>query len=153
MYALGIRGATSAVLRSDRRSGRPRKKVGQGGMITAPRICALADCERVFPVPKQAPHKRYCSERHQRIAERRRYRERHTEPATCPNCGASFRRTTTTTRLQVYCRPSCQYEARAAEYAQRPDIRAGIERARATKNPQGGTSSFSLVSNRGQDGD
>jgi hypothetical protein len=80
--------------------------------------------------------KRFCSERCQRIAERRRYRERHTEKAICPNCETVFERTATSMRKAIFCSPSCMAEHRSASYAKRPDIQAGIRRAReATGNP------------------
>jgi endogenous inhibitor of DNA gyrase (YacG/DUF329 family) len=77
--------------------------------------------------------KRFCSERCQRIAERRRYRERHTEKAICPNCERVFERTATSMRKAIFCSPSCMAEHRSASYAKRPDIQAGIRRAREAK--------------------
>jgi hypothetical protein len=83
--------------------------------------------------PTRAPHKRFCSERCQRIAERRRYRARHTEQATCRGCGRTFERTVTSKRLQLYCTTACQWETRSADYAKRPDIQAQMARARAAR--------------------
>ena len=97
------------------------------------KLCALAGCETTFVPPPQAPHKRYCSERHQRTAESRRYRARHTELATCKACGSAFERTTTSKRLQVYCALDCQYQARSETYRQRLDIRENLRRARLAK--------------------
>jgi hypothetical protein len=34
------------------------------------RTCALEGCQEAFLPPARAPHKRYCSDRHQRIAEK-----------------------------------------------------------------------------------
>jgi endogenous inhibitor of DNA gyrase (YacG/DUF329 family) len=76
------------------------------------------------------PLKRFCSERCQRAAECRRYRERRTESVTCRRCGMAFERTTTTKRLKVYCSLECQYEARSAEYQSRADIKANLKRGR-----------------------
>jgi len=95
------------------------------------RRCDRPDCGAEFVVTH--PQKRFCSSRCQRIAERRRYRHRHTAEARCRRCGATFKRTTTTERLQVYCTTKCQYEARAAEYPKRADILAGMARARAAR--------------------
>ena len=75
------------------------------------------------------PLQRFCSERCQRAAECRRYRERRTELATCPRCGMAFERGATTKRLKVYCSLECQYEARSAEYRSRADIKANLKGA------------------------
>jgi hypothetical protein len=77
--------------------------------------------------------KRFCTERCRRRAERRRYRERHTEEALCRNCESVFERTATSKRKQVYCSPACLSQHRSASYAKRPDIQAGIRRARESK--------------------
>jgi hypothetical protein len=103
------------------------------GVSAQKRTCALDDCsELVTPRKGGGSPKRFCSERCQRIAERRRYRQRHTERTVCkrPGCGVVFERTTTSDRLQVYCSLECQALARSVEYAARPDIQAGIARAR-----------------------
>ena len=75
------------------------------------------------------PAKRFCSERCRRIVANRRYRAHRSETATCPRCGSTFERATTTKRLKVYCSLECQYEARSASYRNRPDIRANLKRA------------------------
>jgi hypothetical protein len=75
------------------------------------------------------PLKRFCSERCQRAAECRRYRARRTESATCPHCGTTFERGTTTKRLKRFCSLECQYAARSADYQGRADIRANLKRA------------------------
>jgi endogenous inhibitor of DNA gyrase (YacG/DUF329 family) len=89
-----------------------------------------AACEQCWtPFEVTHPLKRFCSERCQRAAECRRYRARRTETATCPYCGTSFERTTTTKRLKRFCGLECQYEARSAEYQGRADIKANLKRA------------------------
>lgn len=117
----GVAGASQSP-RSDR--------VGGQDIGSSFRVCALDGCEEGFVPPSHAPHKRFCSERHRRTAEKRRYRERHTETAWCPACGDSFTRTTTSRRLQVYCTPDCQYRYRSFSYRKRADIQEGIRRAR-----------------------
>jgi endogenous inhibitor of DNA gyrase (YacG/DUF329 family) len=90
----------------------------------------MPSCERCGePFEVTHPSKRFCSERCQRAAECRRYRARRTESATCPRCGATFERSTTTKRLKRYCSLECQYEARSAEYQDRADIKANLKRA------------------------
>ena len=54
------------------------------------------ECGALFT--RTRPQKRFCSERCQRIAERRRYRARHTEQAHCPQCGDEFTRSATSKR-------------------------------------------------------
>ena len=76
------------------------------------------------------PAKRFCSERCRRIVANRRYRVLRIETATCPRCGSTFERTATTKRLQRFCSPACQYEQRSIDYQARPDIQAGLSRAR-----------------------
>lgn len=96
------------------------------------RICAREDCsEFVVASPGGSP-KRYCSERCRRIAERRRYRTRRVELATCKRdgCGVVFERTATSERRQVFCSLECQALARSLEYRARADILAGVVRAR-----------------------
>jgi hypothetical protein len=88
------------------------------------RICPFCDDEFVTTNPQQ----RYCCERHQRNAEKARYRARHTEAATCKGCDASFNRSTTSERRGVYCSLECQYLARAESYRQRSDIQENIRR-------------------------
>jgi hypothetical protein len=88
--------------------------------------CKRESCGKPFELTH--PAKQYCSERCQRIEANARYRKNRIETATCP-CGASFKRTTTSKRLQVYCSLECQYEARSAEYRNRPDIKANLQRA------------------------
>ena len=114
----------------------------RGGSVqeNEPRRCALEDCsEPVEPRKRGGSPKRFCSERCQRIAERRRYRARHTERTVCQRrgCGVVFDRSTTTNRPQVYCSPQCMAEARSVEYAGRPDILAGAARARAAARREG----------------
>jgi hypothetical protein len=77
------------------------------------------------------PRKRFCSDRCRRIVANRRYRARRTETAICP-CGRTFERAARTKRLKVYCSLECQYEARSAEYQERPDIKANLNRGRRT---------------------
>ena len=104
-------------------------------------ICALDECsEPVVPRKRGGSRKRFCSERCQRIAERRRYRARHTEQATCrrEGCGQVFERNATTNRKQVFCSPGCMSAARSVEYAGRPDILAGIGEARRAAAPGSG---------------
>ena len=99
------------------------------------RLCER--CETPFTVPKTAPHKRFCSERCQRAAERERYRRRRTDQANCKRCGEPFERTTTTKRQQVYCSLRCQHIGRQESYRQRADIQAGIRRAAQSRHPGG----------------
>lgn len=63
-----------------------------------------------------------------------RYRGHRTETATCRRCGTSFERTVTTKRLKVYCSLECQYEARSAEYRERPDIQLTLKRGRRIRD-------------------
>jgi hypothetical protein len=94
-------------------------------------MTAWRDCELCGgPYEVTHPLKRFCSERHQRIAERRRYRARRTEQATCKRCGGTFERTATSERKQLYCSLDCQYRARSGEYRERQDIRSNLLRAR-----------------------
>jgi hypothetical protein len=79
------------------------------------------------------PGKRFCSEHHQRIAEKRRYRRRHVEQATCKACGRPFGRSSVDGKLKVYCSTRCQYRHRSVSYAVRPDIRANVARARVPR--------------------
>jgi hypothetical protein len=71
------------------------------------RRCALEGCLESFILLKHAPYKRYCTERHQQIAEKRRYRERHTEVARCLGCDELFTRSATTERKKQYCNQTC----------------------------------------------
>lgn len=99
------------------------------------KACALDDCSELVATHKGGgSRKRFCSGRCRRIAERRRYRARHTELTVCKRrgCGTVFERfATSAERKQVYCTPECQALARSVEYAGRPDILAGVARARA----------------------
>lgn len=54
-----------------------------------------------------------------RIAERRRYRARHTEQAHCPQCGDEFTRSAKSKRAQVFCSPWCMRSYRRADYKRR----------------------------------
>jgi hypothetical protein len=94
------------------------------------RTCALDGCGETFTPPSRAPHKRFCCERHQRTAEKRRFRERHTETATCKRCGRPFERSSVDGRPRVYCATRCQYGYRSVDYRSRPDIRDNLSRAR-----------------------
>jgi len=94
------------------------------------RVCELDGCEEVFTPPHRAPNKRFCSERHQRTDEKRRYRQRHVEQATCRGCGKPFERSSTDGHLRLYCSTRCQYRHRSVTYATRPDIRDNLARAR-----------------------
>jgi hypothetical protein len=92
------------------------------------------DCERCHTAfTGTMPHQRFCSARRQRAAERARYRARHVERAVCRGCGAPFTRTATSSRLKVYCSPACMRASRSAEYANRPDILATLDRARRAR--------------------
>lgn len=85
------------------------------------KLCAREDCGATFDGGPR--HKRFCSERCQRIDERRRYRDRNMESAVCPNCGLGFKRSKVDgPRMKVYCSTSCQYEARSRDYRSRDDI-------------------------------
>lgn len=97
-------------------------------------------CETPFSVPRQAPHKRFCSERCQRAAERERYRRRHTEIARCKRCGGRFTRAATSKRTKVYCTLGCQWAKRSSDYRNRDDIRAQLAAAR-DRGEVGGKSS------------
>ena len=103
------------------------------------RVCALEGCEDTF-VPRRGRGRsaqRYCTERCRRIAERRRYRERRTEQATCARegCDNLFERSTTSERTRIYCTLECQYAQRSESYRNRPDIIATLRR---TGRPGGG---------------
>ena len=90
----------------------------------------MPSCERCGePFELTHPPKRFCSERCQRAAESERYRARRAESATCPYCGTTFERTTTTKRLKRYCSLECQYQARSDEYQGRADVKANLKRA------------------------
>jgi hypothetical protein len=92
------------------------------------------ECERCGAAFKIThPLKRFCSESCGRASANRRYRAQRTERATCPRCGTSFERTTTTKRLQVYCSLECQYEARSADYQGRADIQANLKHAQLVR--------------------
>jgi hypothetical protein len=93
------------------------------------RTCSLDGCDETFEVTSRTAHKLYCCENHQRTAEKRRYRARRVEMASCKGCGEVFWRAATTRRAQVYCSVECQYEARSAEYRTAPDIEANLRRA------------------------
>jgi methionyl-tRNA synthetase len=82
-------------------------------LSTELRICALEGCFDTFIPPRGAQHKKYCTERHQRIAEKRRFRERHTEIARCPGCDELFSRSTVTRRKQKYCSSGCMADCPA----------------------------------------
>jgi hypothetical protein len=99
------------------------------------RICALGDC---FETVEGPTRKRFCSVRCQRIDEKRRYRERHRETATCKRngCGVVFERDPMAGRKQVFCSLACQALSRSVEYKARPDIQANV--ARATLARRGG---------------
>ncbi len=97
------------------------------------RICALDGCPVEFVPPAKAPHKRFCSKRHRSIAEKRRYRLNHREPASCKRCGKPFERDATTKRKQVFCSLRCQAVGRSVEYVARPDIQEQLKRARALR--------------------
>jgi hypothetical protein len=77
------------------------------------RTRALEGCQEAFLPPARAPHKRYCSDRHQRIAEKRRFRERHVETAICKRCQRRFERETTTKRRKIHCSPRCERLAKS----------------------------------------
>jgi hypothetical protein len=94
------------------------------------RVCALGSCGEAFELSARASNKRFCSERCRRIEERRRWRAWRFEWATCKGCGRPFERVAASKRLQVFCTTVCQYRTRSVEYAGRPDIQAGIARAR-----------------------
>jgi hypothetical protein len=94
------------------------------------RVCPFCGDEFVTTNPRKV----YCRDQHQRNAHQRRYRARHTEQATCKGCGERFTRVNTSRRVQLYCTIACQYETRSEEYAKRPDIQAGMARARAARN-------------------
>lgn len=102
---------------------------------TIKRECALEGCGVVFTTTGR---KLYCRESHQRIASNRRYRARHTETATCERtgCANTFTRDTTSHHRKVYCSLACQAAARSEEYRTRPDIQAGIAKARAARCPE-----------------
>jgi hypothetical protein len=105
------------------------------------KACALDDCSELVTPHKGGSPKRFCSERCQRIAERRRYRARHTELTVCKRrgCGTVFERfATSAERKQVYCSLDCQALARSVEYRARPDIQAGIGAARRAAAPGSG---------------
>jgi hypothetical protein len=103
--------------------------------------CPAASCEECKePFLLTRPNRLYCSERCRRVAENRRYRQRHIEEATCPGCGEVFTRTATSRRKKVHCSTRCQYATRSREYSNRPEILEGLARARRTR---GGTSSTS----------
>ena len=105
----------------------------QGGTVTKFRVCALEGCFETFFPPRGAQHKQYCTERHQRIAEKRRYRERHTEIARCPGCDELFSRSSTTSRKHKYCSSECMAAHRSAQYRERPDIQRSVARAREVR--------------------
>jgi hypothetical protein len=96
------------------------------------KACDLDGCSELVTPHKGGSPKRFCSERCQRIAERRRYRARHTERVVCKRrgCGTVFERSITGKRIKVYCSLDCQALGRSVEYAGRPDIQVGIARAR-----------------------
>jgi hypothetical protein len=97
------------------------------------RTCARDDCDETFQPTSRTRRKRYCTERCQRIAERRRYRERHTEQATCarPACSTTFERETTNAKKpKIYCTLECQYADRSETFRERPSILTNIARAR-----------------------
>jgi endogenous inhibitor of DNA gyrase (YacG/DUF329 family) len=95
----------------------------------------MPTCERCGePFKLTHPLKRFCSERCQRNDANARYRKnRAPEPAVCPNCGKPFERDASTNRKRVYCTTACQYEARSAEYRNRPDIKANLKRAQRVR--------------------
>lgn len=88
----------------------------RGGRV---QISTCLRCESPFEFK---PRKRYCSDRCQRIASKRRERDRNTERAVCKGCGLGFQRPKGDGNPKVYCSTSCQYEARSREYRQRDDI-------------------------------
>jgi predicted nucleic acid-binding Zn ribbon protein len=104
------------------------------------KACALDDCSEPVTPHKGGSPKRFCSERCQRVAERRRYRARRTELAACkrPGCGRVFERSATSERKQVFCTLECQAAHRSVEYRARPDILAGIGAARRAAAPGSG---------------
>ena len=112
--------------------GAPREK-NFDGCRTENGICELEGCDNpVVPKRHGGTPKRFCCERCQRIAERRRYRQRHTERTVCKRrgCGVVFDRSTATKRVQLYCTPECMALARSVEYAGRPDIIATLRQYR-----------------------
>jgi predicted nucleic acid-binding Zn ribbon protein len=95
------------------------------------KICARDDCGAAFKT--RSARKRFCSERCQRIAEKRRYRSRHVEVAVCanPDCRGDFQRSVVDgERQKVYCSLECQATHRSVEYASRPDIVGGPGRGK-----------------------
>lgn len=115
---------------SHTRSPYTRAPVGRDSMGPLPsretRVCELDGCEETFRTKRSSntrrPLKRFCCERHQRIAEKRRYRARHREWINCKGCGTRFERSSTDNRPKVYCTVECQAESRSAEYLRRDDI-------------------------------
>ena len=125
--------------RTDRRLGGPRDLLSppnspkDGREVTNPAETALCQhCGR--PFSRTNMRKLHCSEAHQRAAANARYRARKTEQAICPNCETVFTRSATSTRSKVYCSVHCQQLSRSATYKVRPDIQAGIQRARETRD-------------------
>jgi hypothetical protein len=94
------------------------------------RVCALDGCGEWFRPPARAPHKRFCCERHQRIAEKRRYRERHVEWATCKGCGEPFERSAVDGKSREFHSLACQCRSRSVSYRGRADVLANIAPAR-----------------------
>lgn len=88
-------------------------------------------CGDLFVTEK--PAQRFCTGRHQRAAEKARYRARHIETTRCKGCGATFEGSTVDGRPKVYCDTTCQAESRSVEYQGRPDILENIARVVAAR--------------------
>ena len=83
----------------------------------------MSSCEECGTDYEQtAKHKRFCCERCQRKAEKRRYRERHAEQTKCKGCGDWFKRSSVDGRPKVYCTTDCQHRTRSTTYHDRDDI-------------------------------
>lgn len=123
-------------------SPRKRRRLAFSNSPLVRKTCAREDCGMGFET--RIPHKRFCSDRCQRIAERRRYRARHTEWATCKGCGERFDRSAVGERKKVYCTTDCQAESRSIEYRERDDIGRG-----RTATPLHGTAWVGRYSEKG----
>jgi len=114
------RGETRKHARENLRDGSSREIFRSNRDRKSKRTAHRGLCEECgAPFTRTRPQKRFCSERCQRIAERRRYRARHTEQARCPQCGDEFTRSATTKRAQVFCSRWCMRTYRRADYRRR----------------------------------
>ncbi len=107
-----------------------------------PGHCELCGAEFI----RKPRTKRFCSERCQRLAERRRYRARHTEGATCKGCGAMFERSATPSACSSTAPRPAATRSAAASTRPAPTFRLGSRRLERRSDERGGQTTNSVWS-------